>query len=324
MLLLIFICVFLVMLVVTYLLHQAMSAEGRRLQDRFSRYLQTASETEPPAFVNQPLKELSGWRGTVRKLSRHLEGPQLSRQLEHRLVQAGWPLRGSEFLVICLAAAAAGFALFLLLSGGRLPGAVIGAAMGYGMAVLVLHRAAAKRLRQFSDQLGDALILIANSLRTGYSFLQAVEMVAREMAQPIAGEFDRLLREMSLGTVTEDALNNLARRMNSDDLDLVVTAVLIQRQVGGNLAEVLDNIGNTIRERVKIKAEIKTLTAQGRVSGIIIGFLPFGIGLAIFLTSPAYISVLFTHPLGHVMVGGAIVSQVLGIIFIRRIVNIDV
>ena len=311
---------FLAMLAVCSLLYSWLSADQRRVQSRMQQYLQVKAETAAAL----PLNELSGWRGAVRQLSRHLEAPQLSRKLEHKLLQAGWPLRGAEFLVICLASAAVVMVLFLLLSGGKLPSGLVGAALGYAVPVFLVYGTAAKRLKQFNLQLGDALILTANSLRTGYSFLQAIEMVSREMPEPIAGEFARLLREMNLGVVTEDALNNLAKRVNSDDLDLVITAVLIQRQVGGNLAEVLDNIAGTIRERVKIKGEIKTLTAQGRISGIIIGALPFCIGLAIFVVNPAYIGKLFSHPTGHVMLGAALVSQVLGALVIRKIVTIDV
>lgn len=323
MILLISIFAFLAVLTLLYLGYSIHSSDSRTLQDRISRYLQAKREVPLSASGNMAT-ELTVWRSTVRRLSKHFEGPQLSRQLEHKLIQAGWPLRGSEFMVICLTAAVAGFIFSLVLGGGRLPGAIVGAALGYGSPLIVLHSAAAKRLKQFNNQLGDALILVANSLRTGYSFMQAIEMVSREMPQPISGEFGRLLREMNLGIITEDALNNLAKRMNSDDLDLVITAVLIQRQVGGNLAEVLDNIAGTIRERVKMKGEIRTLTAQGRISGIIIGALPFCIGLAIFVINPSYIGVLFSHPIGHAMIGAAVVSQVLGVMFIRKIVDIDV
>jgi tight adherence protein B len=200
----------------------------------------------------------------------------------------------------------------------------IGAIVGYMIPILLLHAKIERRTKAFNDQLGDTLILIANSLRTGYSFMQALEMVAREMPQPISIEFGRTLREMNLGVTTEDALNNLAKRINSDDLDLVITAVLIQRQVGGNLAEILDNIAVTIRERVKIKGEIKTMTAQGRISGMIIGIMPIGLGAIIYSINPEYIKILFTAPLGKMMLLGAVISEFFGILLIRKIVNIEV
>jgi len=170
--------------------------------------------------------------------------------------------------------------------------------------------------------LGDALGLVANSLRTGYGFMQALDMVSREMPAPIAPEFGRVLKEMNLGLSTEDAMSNLTTRVNSDDLNLVITAVLIQRQVGGNLAEVLDNIANTIRERVKLKGEVQTLTAQGRISGMIIGGLPFALGVFIYVINPGYMQVLFTNPMGKIVLGVAFVSQVFGMLIIRKIVDI--
>jgi len=182
----------------------------------------------------------------------------------------------------------------------------------------------AKRRKAFNSQLGDALILIANSLRTGYSFMQASDMVAQEMRPPISSEFARAVKEMNLGVTIEEALANLGKRINSEDLDLVLTAVLIQRQVGGNLSEVLDNIARTIRERVRIRGEIRTLTAQGRISGVIVSLLPIVLGLIIYLLNPEYVKLLFVHPFGKILLGVAGLGQVIGILVIRRIVDIEV
>ena len=179
-------------------------------------------------------------------------------------------------------------------------------------------------MRAFNSQLGDALILIANSLRTGYSFMQALDMVAQEMRPPISTEFGRAVKEMNLGVPVENALGNLAKRIDSEDLDLVLTSVLIQRQVGGNLSEVLDNIARTIRERVRIRGEIRTMTAQGRISGIIISLLPIALGLVIYTMNPGYVRVLFVHPIGQLMLGVAVVGQIIGVFVIRRIVDIEV
>jgi tight adherence protein B len=181
-----------------------------------------------------------------------------------------------------------------------------------------------QRAKHFNNQLGDTLVLIANSLRTGYSFMQAVEMVSREMPPPISVEFARSLKEINLGIATEESLNNMAKRVDSEDLDLVVTVVLIQRQVGGNLAEVLDNIAGTIRERVKIRGQIKTLTAQGRISGFVIGGIPFVLAILIYAINPEYIRLLFSTPLGKCMLVGALLSQICGALAIRKIINIDI
>ena len=214
--------------------------------------------------------------------------------------------------------------LFLLLGGGQLVAGVTGAVAGFFFPFILVNMKIARRMKAFNGQLGDALILIANSLRTGYSFMQASDMVAQEMRPPISSEFSRAVKEMNLGVTIEDALANLGKRINSEDLDLVLTAVLIQRQVGGNLSEVLDNIARTIRERVRIRGEIRTLTAQGRISGIIVSLLPVVLGLVIYLLNPEYVKLLFVHPVGKIMLGVAGLGQVIGIIVIRRIVDIEV
>jgi len=151
-----------------------------------------------------------------------------------------------------------------------------------------------------------------------------MDMVAREMSPPISEEFTSAMKEMSLGSPTETALAALSDRVGSEDLELVVTAVLIQRQIGGNLAEVLDNIAETIRERVKLRQEIKTLTAQGRMSGVIIGVLPAALGVFLYTVNPEYISVLFTHPTGKLMVGLAVFGELIGILAIRKVVAIEI
>jgi len=151
-----------------------------------------------------------------------------------------------------------------------------------------------------------------------------MEVVRREMPPPISKEFGQALAEMNLGIATEEALMNLTRRIKSDDLDLVVTAVVIQRTVGGNLASVLDTIAETIRERVRIKGEIRALTAQGRISGLVIGLLPVGLALLLFFISPGYISFLWSTPTGMMLAGIAVGTEILGVLMIKKIVNIKV
>lgn len=183
---------------------------------------------------------------------------------------------------------------------------------------------ARRRVMLFNSQIVDSLLIMANSLRAGFSFIQAVEVVQREMPPPIGREFGRTFQELSLGTPVEEALTGLVRRVKSEDLSLVVTAVLIQRQVGGNLAEVLDKIAHTIQERVRIQGEIRSLTAQGRLSGTIISVLPIFLIFFMLLVNPGYIGVLFAEPLGRVMLCAAAVAELLGWFFIRRIVRISV
>ena len=188
-----------------------------------------------------------------------------------------------------------------------------------------------KRLAEFSRQLPDTITLLANSLRAGSSFLQGVELVTREARPPISEEFERVVREMSLGIALQPALNNLVRRVASEDLELLVTAINIQSQVGGNLATVLDSIAFTIRERVRIIGEIKTLTAMQRYSGYVITLLPVGLGAILFLISPSYITVMFQSPpetfglpTGLIFFGVGLISMGIGYLFIRRVVDIKV
>ncbi|MDR3559878.1 MAG: type II secretion system F family protein [Negativicutes bacterium] len=314
---------FLSMLVGLFAVWHYATLPQQMVRARMAHYIELPMSVTPTAAESRQRQELTGWRATVRRLSRHFEWSGQSQALETMLIRAGLPLRGSEFAAIWAGVVIASVLLMFILGGGTPVMTVTGIVLGFALPLLFLRTKAATRVRQFNDQLGDGLMLVANSLRTGYSFLQAVEMVAKEMPQPMAVEFGRVLKEMNLGVATEDALNNLSRRVVSDDLELVITAVLIQRQVGGNLAEVLDNIAGTIRSRIKLKGEVRTLTAQGRVSGIIIGLLPFALGLMIYWINPEYMQILFDHPAGKFMMGGALVSQFLGMMIVRNIVNIE-
>lgn len=188
-----------------------------------------------------------------------------------------------------------------------------------------------KRLKNFNEQLPDTITLLANSLRAGSSFLQGIELVTRESDPPISTEFERVIREMNLGVALQPALQNLVRRMDSEDLELMVTAINIQSQVGGNLATVLDSIAFTIRERIRIKGEIQTLTAMQRYSGYVITLLPVALAGLLFLISPSYITPMlerppeaFGLPLGVVFFAIGGVSMGLGYLLIRRIVDIKV
>jgi tight adherence protein B len=181
-----------------------------------------------------------------------------------------------------------------------------------------------KRLKDYNNQLGDAINLLANGLRSGYSLLQAMDAVSREMSPPMSEEYQRVVREIGLGLSNERAMNNMLRRIPSDDLDLMITAVNVQHEVGGNLAEILETISHTIRERIRIKGEIKVLTAQGMISGYVISFLPVGLGLVLFAMNPAYMGAMFQEPCGWAMVAVGVVMTVIGFIAIRKIVNIEV
>jgi tight adherence protein B len=193
--------------------------------------------------------------------------------------------------------------------------------MGSGIALKVLQ---SRRTRAFDKQLGATLTLLSNALKAGYSFAQAVNTVAKSASPPIAEEFARATREMALGISVDDALNHMVKRNMSEDFDLMVTAVQIHRVVGGNLAEILDTIAHTIRERVRIKGEIRTLTAQARASGWIITMLPIGLALVLSVISPDYFNPMFTHTIGVVMLAIGGFSMLIGFAIIQKIVKIEV
>ncbi len=208
---------------------------------------------------------------------------------------------------------------------------VVGAIIGFFLPRMWLKRRQASRLNAFNKQLPDTITLIANALRAGSSFLQAIEMVVREAQPPISLEFGRVVREVNLGLAFDAALENMVRRVRSDDLELMATAITIQHQVGGNLAEILDSIAFTIRERVRIKGEIRTLTAQQRMSGYVVALLPIGLMCALMVVDPTFMAPMFENPpallgmpLGVALLGIGGFFMFLGFMLIRRIVAIEV
>ncbi|HEY9059670.1 MAG TPA: type II secretion system F family protein [Pseudobacteroides sp.] len=245
------------------------------------------------------------------------------REIQRKLVRAHLLLKAEEFITISLILMAIlGFLTFITSNSVLMT--IILSILGWLLPPVFLKMRIKKRLKMLNEQLSDAIVLMSNSLKAGYSFFQAVDIISKEMTGPIAEEFAFMQKEVNLGLTTEKALENLVNRIKSDDLELVVTAVLIQRQVGGNLSEVLDNISTTIRERIKIKGEVKTVTAQGRASGFIISVLPFGLGLILFVINRDYMIGLFTHPIGILIVVFSLLMELTGIYFISRIVKIEI
>jgi tight adherence protein B len=245
------------------------------------------------------------------------------KNIQAQLIKAHIPLKGEEFITLCIISAITFMIVFFIVSKSIITGLTLGT-IGWYLPILFVKSKKKKRIKLLNDQLGDAISLISNSLKAGYSFFQAIDATSTEMSGSIAEEFAQVKKEINLGLSTEYALENLVKRVESDDLELMITAILIQRQVGGNLAEILDNISETIRERIRIKGEVKTLTAQGRMSGLIISILPPAMGVVLALINPKHIGVLFTSKLGLMMVGISIIMELLGIYFINQIVKIEV
>lgn len=247
------------------------------------------------------------------------------KKVQAELTRAHLLLKAEEFISMSLILFCVGFALTIFIKGLEgWPLAIIMGILGWYLPTIVLKSKVRKRVKLLNEQLGDALTMMSNSLKAGYSFFQAIDMVASELTGPISEEFAVLQKEINLGQNTETALENMSARISSEDLDLVVTAFVIQRQVGGNLAEVLDNITSTIRDRVKIKGDIKTMTAQGRLSGWVISLLPVVLYFGIYMINPQMMSLLYKRPLGIAMIIGAAIMECIGILFIRKIVHIEI
>lgn len=280
-------------------------------------------------FTRETLIEEKDEKGSYRSplvriaaLSRVFTPKRILEQVEADLVKADIPLKPEEMVGMRIAAAFIPAFIGLAFFGSIVLSFTFGMIGAYPP-VVYLKSAKGRRAQKFNDQLGDALSIMANSLRAGFSFLQTMDSLSKEMAPPMSTEFSRALREMRLGTTTEEALHNMSKRIQSEDLELIVTAVNIQRQVGGNLAQILDNIAFTIKERVRIKAEVKTLTAQGRISGTIVALLPVFLAVAISVMNPPYMGLLLTHKIGFMLIGGALASETIGILVIKKIVNIE-
>jgi tight adherence protein B len=257
-------------------------------------------------------------------LNRALEGRKVSADLSTQLARADLKVTVGEFLalqlIVALGLAVGGYLLF-----NTIVLAILAAVIGWFAPRWFLSYRQGQRLRAFSDQLGDSLNLMVNGLRSGYSVLQAMEAVSREMPAPIANEFARVVQEVQIGLPLDQSLGNMLRRIRSDDLDLVITAINVQREVGGNLAEVLDVISFTIRERVRIKGEVRTLTAQGRYSGYVISLLPIGLALVLFCINKPYVERLFTSGFcGWAMVVCGLLMIGTGFIAIQKIVTIEI
>lgn len=240
-----------------------------------------------------------------------------------KLTNANILMKAEEYLSICLILFVVSGLLGALLFKNFLI-VITMAVIGWVTPLFILNRNINKRLKKINSQLGDTIAILSNSLKAGHSFFQAVDSVSRELTGPMADEFAKLQKEISLGVNTEIALENMVNRVGSDDLELMVTAVLIQRQIGGNLAEVLDNISETIRQRIRAKGEIRTLTAQGRMSGWIISLLPFFLAIAISIISPQQMKTLISSPIGIIMIIIALIMEFMGIVFVRKIINIEV
>jgi tight adherence protein B len=301
-----------------FLLFIGLSRAGRTrdqiIEERLGRYATRVEEQEVKAR-----KQRSAMDGIEDMVSRR----GFSASIQTDLARADIKLRVAEFMVLTIASIVFFFMLARLIFGSPLFGLLFGI-VGFFVPRIYVNIRKSRRIAAFNDQLGDTITLLANSLRSGYSIVQSMNTVAEQLPDPIASEFRRVTQEIALGLHYEEALNNMLRRVPSDDLDLMITAVNIQGKVGGNLAEILDTIGHTIRERVRIKGEIRVLTAQQMISGYILTALPVALGLILYLINKTYMGRMFTEPCGWIMIGASVLMIGIGFAIIRKIVNIEV
>jgi tight adherence protein B len=304
---------------------------------RLERYAAKPQEAAKASSSGQGgVAELIAQSATLNSLNRVVEQRDFGANLARDIARADLKLKPSEFLLIWIGAVV-GIPLVMLILSPILPTLgnplflLIGAFIGFMLPRFWLGRRKAGRLGAFNKQLPDTITLIANALRAGSSFLQAIELVVRESRPPVSTEFGRVIREVNLGLPFDQALENMVRRVRSDDLELMATAISIQHQVGGNLAEILDSIAYTIRERVRIQGEIRTLTAQQRLSGYVVGFLPIGLAGFLFIAAPGFMKPMFDNPPAILGLPAGVVILIfggfmmfMGFMFIRRIVDIEV
>jgi tight adherence protein B len=309
---------------------------GSGISSRLERYASGREPQKAAASGQGAIGDLIAQSTALAQLNKVVEGRDFGANLAREIARADLKLKVSEYLAIWVGAIIGLPIVFVLVSVAmpalRSPIALLVAMLlGFLLPRFWLKRRQSGRLNSFNKQLPDTITLIANALRAGSSFLQAIELVVRESRPPISTEFARVIREVNLGLAFEVALENMVRRVKSDDLELMATAISIQHTVGGNLAEILDSIAFTIRERVRIKGEIRTLTAQQRMSGYVVGFLPIGLAGFIFMAAPKFFDPMFDSainilglPAGVIILVVGAVMMFIGFMLIRRIVDIEV
>ncbi len=279
---------------------EAPSLQGTSLRDR----------------INLPFQALADRSNRQQRLNGGLT-------IAEHLARADIKLRTAEFVMIQVGFLAAG-ALLALWRFGLAPQFVIAGVLAYLVPMRYVRWRERRRLKAFNSRLADTVSLLSNAMKAGLSLPQAIEAVANNASPPISDELSRVIREMKLGSATPVALANMVRRVGSEDLDLIVTAIGIQSSVGGNMARILDGISHTIRQRIQIKSQIGAMTAQMRASGWIITLLPFIVAGVLNIITPSYFRVMFTDPAGRVLLALAGLSIFIGNVFVRRITNFKV
>lgn len=262
-------------------------------------------------------------RGGIRLGGVNVVSAGISQKWTMQLERAGLTLKVREYFILRLiiGLVAGGIGVLML----PIPALGLGASvLGYFAVGVWLNRRVSSRRQKLESQMVEMLQMLASGLRAGFGLLQALEATAEQLPDPLSVELRRTLRDIAVGASVEQAFTGLNERVGSSDFDIVITAILIQRSVGGNLAEILDNVAHTMRERERIRGEIRTLTSQQRMTGFVIGGIPVGLLLIFMVISPQFTGRLFTDPTGQMMLGAAGTMELMGFMVIRKIVNIEV
>ncbi len=291
-----------------------------QIEERLDTYISGDSPEKPSdKDIDREAKQLAK---LTESLGKAVEKRNFGAKIAEQLGQASVKLTVGEYVILSILSPVLVGALAFLMFRNFL--FLLGVVGGFFVPKIIVGVMSKRRTKKFNDQLGPAINLLVNGLRSGYSMLQAMEAVARDMPSPISEEFGRVTLEIGLGVPMEDALNHMLKRVPSDDLDLMITAINVQHEVGGNLAEILDIISFTIRERIRIKGEIASLTAQGVLTGYVISGLPIALSLILFAMNKEYMGRMFKMVCGWIMLGISVIMIVSGFFVMMKIVQIEV
>lgn len=296
----------------------SLTSEKSMVDERIGQVTETGRPIIPERDRAKPLTD---W------LNQQVAGSSYGSRVARDLARADLKMKPGEYVTIMVIAALGVAIIAWFIGGHSLWFGAVGAIFGFMLPGMYVRRQQGLRLLKFSDQLPDMLNLVVNGLRAGYSTMQAMESVSKELPSPICDEFRRVVQEMQLGISMEFALENLLRRIASDDLDLVITAVNVQREVGGNLAEILDTISHTIRERIRVKGEIRVLTTQVMYSGKFLAILPLIVIAVLYVMNREYMMEFFKPEsgiCGYIALGIGAVLIILGYITMTKIAQIEV
>ncbi|RPF53965.1 type II secretion system F family protein [Aquisalibacillus elongatus] len=297
--------------------------KDQQMKKRVQQYIFEDEPNMPEPEKEKKVKMAVEFRLTKDKIRKSLQKQDKGQKIEMELHQAGIPIKPEEYVMFRWISVAFFAGLFHLIFGHFLF-IFLGAVFGLMLPKFVLAHKKKKRINEFNDHLAEMISSVVSALKAGFSFPQALQNVRNESPSPVKEELEQALKEMQYGASVEEALNRMKERVPSEDLDLMIQAIVIQRQVGGNLAVVLEKIVHTIRERIKIQGQIKTLTAQGKMSGVVVGLLPLALMGMLYFMNQEYMMVLFEDPIGVALLIVASISMVIGFIFIRKVTSIEV